>query len=93
MCRNDPTIKKIGKMLWNKDRAKVDKTDEVRKTVMASMRNLAQLFILIINSVQEADGIMCGRNSGSKFDVQYNALGIAVGSYQPMSREETMTAP
>ena len=40
MCRNDPTIKKIGKMLWNKDRAKVDKTDEVRKTVIGSMRNL-----------------------------------------------------
>ena len=43
--RNSETSKRLEKMQWNKDRAKVDKTDEVRKTVMASMRNLAKLFI------------------------------------------------
>ena len=40
MCRNDPTIKKIVKMQWNKDRAKVDKTDEVR--------NLAKLLYQLL---------------------------------------------
>ena len=45
ICRKDFTIGKIGIMLGNKYKRKVDKTDEVRKTMMAAMRNLANLFI------------------------------------------------
>jgi len=44
-CRTDDTIRLIGRHLWRKDRTKVDKHDEVRKSVMADMRNLAALFI------------------------------------------------
>jgi len=44
-CRSDDTILLIGRHLWRKDRTKVDKHDEVRKSVMAEMRNLAALFV------------------------------------------------
>ena len=44
-CRSDETIRLIGKHLWRKDRTKVDKHDEVRKSVMADMRNLSALFL------------------------------------------------
>ena len=45
ICRTDPDIRLIGRKRWQKDRTKVDKTDEVRKSVMADMRNLASLFL------------------------------------------------
>ena len=45
VCRSDATIQQIGRLLWDKDKAKVDKTDEVRKSVMTAMRSLARLFI------------------------------------------------
>ena len=44
-CQTDDTIRLIGRHLWQKARTKVDKHDEVRKSVMADMRNLAALFI------------------------------------------------
>lgn len=46
LCRKDPTIRCIGRHLWAKDKTKVDKREEVRKTVMADMRTLSSLFIL-----------------------------------------------
>ena len=33
VCREDKTIRQVGRLLWQKDRTKVDKSDEVRKTV------------------------------------------------------------
>ena len=45
VCREDQTIRQVGRLLWQKDRTKVDKSDEVRKTVMTSMRTLAKLFV------------------------------------------------
>jgi hypothetical protein len=44
ICRSDNTIMLVGRHLWQKDRTKVDKSDEVRKSVMADMRNLACLY-------------------------------------------------
>ena len=44
ICRTDSTIRLIGRHLWLKDRTKVDKSDEVRKSVMADMRNLGNLY-------------------------------------------------
>ena len=44
-CRTDQTIILIGRYLWQKDRTKVDKHDEVRKSVMSDMRNLAKLYL------------------------------------------------
>ena len=48
VCREDKTIRRVGRLLWQKDRTKVDKSDEVRKTIMTSMRTLAKLFIEMI---------------------------------------------
>ena len=45
VCRTDATIQQVGKLLWNKEKAKVDKKDEVRKSVMAAMRNLSRTFV------------------------------------------------
>ena len=44
-CRNDETIKLIGRNLWLKKRGKIDKEFQVRKSVMADMRGLSELFI------------------------------------------------
>ena len=44
LCRQDATIKLIGKHIFAKDKTKVEKTQEVRKNVMACMRNLANLY-------------------------------------------------
>ena len=33
VSREDKTIRQVGRLLWQKDRTEVDKTDEVRKTV------------------------------------------------------------
>ena len=44
-CRNDETIKLIGRNLWLKERGKIDKEFQVRKSVMAYMRGLSELFI------------------------------------------------
>lgn len=52
LCRDDPTIRAVGKHLYLKDRSKVDKTDEVRKSVMGDMRNLAHLNIAFKEEVQ-----------------------------------------
>lgn len=46
LCRRDEAIKRFGQHLWLKDSAKVDKTDEVRKSVMSDMRCLAHLYLL-----------------------------------------------
>ena len=45
LCRTDATIRAIGRHLWLKDCTKVDKTYEVRKSVMADMRTLAALYV------------------------------------------------
>ncbi|ELU12225.1 hypothetical protein CAPTEDRAFT_190636, partial [Capitella teleta] len=44
MCREDEAIKLLGRHLLQKDRAKVDKTDEVAKSVMSDMRIIARLY-------------------------------------------------
>ena len=59
-CRSDNSIREFGRHLWLKDRAKVDKSDEVRKTVMADMRNLAHFYILF--KLQLPDGV-CSTDS------------------------------
>ncbi len=45
VCRSDSTIKFVGRKLWSKEKIKVNRTDEVRKTVIGQMRNLACLYI------------------------------------------------
>lgn len=45
MCRMDTTIQLIGRRLFQKNLRKVDKTMEVRKSVMSDMRLLARLFL------------------------------------------------
>lgn len=41
----EASIRTVGSLLWNKDKTKVDKPDEIRKTVMSSMRLLAKIYI------------------------------------------------
>ena len=55
VCREDKTIRQMGRLLWQKDRTKVDKSDEVRKTVMTSMRTLAKLFIEMRQHLTDVD--------------------------------------
>ncbi|XP_033114799.1 uncharacterized protein LOC117115204 isoform X2 [Anneissia japonica] len=45
MCVKDKVLMNIGKRLWSKQKRKVDKAVEVRKSVMADMRRLASLHI------------------------------------------------
>lgn len=44
-CKSDKFIKLVGKRLWDKDRAKPDKSMEVKKSVRASMRSLGKLYL------------------------------------------------
>lgn len=44
MCKNDPVLLQIGRRLWSKQKRKVDKKTEVRKSVMRDMRRLATLY-------------------------------------------------
>ena len=44
VCRTDATFQQVGELLWNKEKAKVVKKDEVRKNVMAAMWNIAGMF-------------------------------------------------
>ena len=52
MCREDSTIHLVGRRLLTKDISQVDKTMEVQKSVRASTRNLAVLYI----RVQDTNG-------------------------------------
>ena len=45
LCKSDPTIRLVGSRLYEKDRTKPGKTMEVKKSVRASMRMLARLFL------------------------------------------------
>jgi len=36
VCRDGKTIRNVGRLLWQKDRAKVDNSNEVHNTVMTS---------------------------------------------------------
>ena len=53
MCRNDETIQLIGIRLFEKDKAKVDKTMEVKKSTRSNMRLLAKLYIHFKNEMKE----------------------------------------
>nr|XP_054753532.1 uncharacterized protein LOC129259256 [Lytechinus pictus] len=44
MCKTDPVLLTIGRRLWSKQKRKVDKKTEVRKSVMRDMRRLASLY-------------------------------------------------
>ena len=44
-CRNDETIKLIGRNIWLKERGKIDNEFYVQKSVMADMRGLSEFFI------------------------------------------------
>lgn len=45
ICRGDEIIKYLGQRLWKKEKYKVGKADEVRKTVMSTMRLLGRLYL------------------------------------------------
>ena len=45
LCCNSETIMLMGQRLWDKDKSKVDKTQEVLKAVKTSMRELGSLYI------------------------------------------------
>ncbi|KAJ8018163.1 hypothetical protein HOLleu_43996 [Holothuria leucospilota] len=45
LCINDSWLTKIGKRLWEKQRSKINKKTEVRKSVMTDMRRLAALYL------------------------------------------------
>ena len=49
----DDTLMIIGKKLWEKEKTKVDKHDEVRKYAMADMDNLATLYLEFITHFPE----------------------------------------
>ena len=86
MCRNNPTIKTIGKMLWNKDSFSnfIGFVDFC--SVMASMRNLAKLFIEFKNQLECVDETT---EASLMFDrMHWASLSEAI----KMSREATMTA-
>lgn len=44
ICRSDETLRYIGERLYLKDKSRVDKQMEVKKSVMADMRCLARIF-------------------------------------------------
>ncbi|XP_072042710.1 LOW QUALITY PROTEIN: uncharacterized protein [Amphiura filiformis] len=43
-CTTDIVLLQVGKKLWNKQKRKVDKKNEVRKSIMSDMRRLASLY-------------------------------------------------
>lgn len=45
LCVNDKTLRLIGIRLWTRFKGRHDKKDEVRKSVMASVRRLAGLYL------------------------------------------------
>ena len=57
ICKTDQDLISIGRILFRKDKTKVEKTDEVRKSVMSDMRLLARLYISLKRRVPLANGI------------------------------------
>lgn len=55
ICKQDSTIRLIGSRLFQKDRSKVDKTMEVRKSVRATMRSLAILYLELKHQMELAE--------------------------------------
>ena len=50
ICKNDSLIINVGKRLWLKNRSKLDKKGEVRKSVTNSMRRLGSLYLKFKNT-------------------------------------------
>ena len=64
ICRTDKTVKLIGRHLWQKDKTKVDKHDEVRKSVMANLANLYLNFKSCLEGQECNDAAdMCDRDN------------------------------
>jgi hypothetical protein len=55
LIRTDPIIQQVGYRHYNLRRHEVSKQDEVRKTVMGDMRELARLFIICRTLSSSAD--------------------------------------
>lgn len=53
ICKTDPLIIMVGKRLYMKNKLKADKKNEVRKSVMSSMRRLAALYLAFNDSEEE----------------------------------------
>ncbi|PIK36317.1 hypothetical protein BSL78_26845 [Apostichopus japonicus] len=45
LCTKDPVVLMIGKRLWEKQKRKMDKKTEVRRSVMTDMRRLSALYL------------------------------------------------
>lgn len=57
LCRSDETVLYIGQHLFLKDKCKVDKKAEVKKSVMTDMRSLCELFLEFQSLKPEADDV------------------------------------
>ncbi|XP_011661625.2 uncharacterized protein LOC105437092 [Strongylocentrotus purpuratus] len=57
ICQEDPVLLEIGKRLWSKQKKKVDKKVQVKRSVMTDMRRLASLYV-IFEEMQETLGTL-----------------------------------
>ena len=53
VCTSDAVLLKIGRRLWYKQKRKVDKKVEVRKSVMTDMRRMANLYLHMLDQEEQ----------------------------------------
>lgn len=77
-------ITTVGKRLWQQNKLKADKTTEVRKSVMTSMRRLSSLYLLFLKQREEVGHIhQIEKNAADMFLLRsnFNHLESAIAVY------------
>ncbi|XP_030844967.1 uncharacterized protein LOC115925389 [Strongylocentrotus purpuratus] len=90
ICTKDPILLEVGKKMFNKQRRKVDKKSEVKKSVMADMRRLANLHSKM-NMAEQAIGSLPDK-SGNICDLfkrkNFRHLEEAIDAYTKVESSE-----
>nr|XP_054771810.1 uncharacterized protein LOC129279772 [Lytechinus pictus] len=84
MCKTDPVIRNIGMRLWERVKRKIDKKNEVRKSVRTNMRRLAALYLTFkeAHEVHNSDKELKEDNAGDLFDrTNFQVLVESVGIF------------
>ena len=83
LCRTDKVIVNFGKRVWMKERSKQDKKSQVRKGVMAQMRQLASLYAAFLKQHEvDGNGVLQNGNAEDMVDRRhFQVLSEAIRVY------------
>ena len=79
LCRSDPTILKLGSVLYRKIKRKKDKSVQVRRTVRAEMRSIANVYLLLLKHPEITQ--KCGDCMDMFYRYNFNQLRNVIDIY------------